>query len=135
MLATHCIKYARIRAFSDLYSPIWRQNLRLCPYTGEYRSLKTRILAYIMQWLPRLGWIFLRNLDITYSSVWIVQAIKEQDEIRVITSSFSDKERAAVLGQSAEISESEIYFPLIRIIKSKKKKLALTLFYCLGQET
>ena len=53
----------------------------------------------------------------------------------VLTSSFSDKERAAVLGQSAEISESEIYFPLIRIIKSKKKKLALTLFYCLGQET
>ena len=26
------------------------------------------------------------------------------------------------------------YF-LIRVLKSKKKKLALTLFYCLGQET
>ena len=26
------------------------------------------------------------------------------------------------------------YFPLIKIIKSKKKKLALTLFYCLSQE-
>ena len=27
------------------------------------------------------------------------------------------------------------YFPLIKIIKIKKKKLALTSFYCLGQET
>ena len=27
------------------------------------------------------------------------------------------------------------YYPLIKVIKSKKKKLALTLFYCLGQET
>ena len=27
------------------------------------------------------------------------------------------------------------YFPLIKIIKSKKKKLVLTSFYCLGQET
>ena len=27
------------------------------------------------------------------------------------------------------------YFPLIKVIKSKKKKLALTSFYCLGQET
>ena len=27
------------------------------------------------------------------------------------------------------------YFPFIKIIKSKKKKLGLTLFHCLGQET
>ena len=27
------------------------------------------------------------------------------------------------------------YFPLIKVIKSKKKKLALTSFYYLGQET
>ena len=27
------------------------------------------------------------------------------------------------------------YFPLIKVIKSKKKILALTSFYCLGQET
>ena len=52
-----------------------------------------------------------------------------------MTSSFSDKGRAAVLDQSTEISEGEIYFSLIRVLKSKKKKLALTLFYCLGQET
>ena len=30
---------------------------------------------------------------------------------------------------------AKIYFSLIRVLKSKKKKLALTLFYCLGQET
>ena len=30
---------------------------------------------------------------------------------------------------------AKIYFPLIRVLKSKKKKLALALFYCLGQET
>ena len=29
----------------------------------------------------------------------------------------------------------KIYFSLIRVLKSKKKKLALTLLYCLGQET
>ena len=29
----------------------------------------------------------------------------------------------------------EIYFPLIRALKSKKNKLALTFLYCLGQET
>ena len=29
----------------------------------------------------------------------------------------------------------KIYFSLIRVLKSKKKKLALTLFYCLDQET
>ena len=45
----HCMKYARIRVFSDLYSPVYRHNLRFCPYLGEYGSLKTRILAYFMQ--------------------------------------------------------------------------------------
>ena len=30
---------------------------------------------------------------------------------------------------------AKIYFSLIRVLKSKRKKLALTLFYCLGQET
>ena len=35
----HCIKHARIRVFFD---PI-------CPYTEEYGSVKTRILACFMQ--------------------------------------------------------------------------------------
>ena len=52
-----------------------------------------------------------------------------------MTSSFSDKGRATVLDQSTEISEGEIYFSLIKVLKSKKKKLTLTLVYCLGQET
>ena len=52
--------------------------------------------------------IFLRNLDITYASVWIVGAIKEQEEARVMTSSFSDKRWAVVLDRPAEISRSEI---------------------------
>ena len=38
----------------------------------------------------------------------IVRAIKEQEEIRVMTSSFSDKGRAAALDRPAEISQSEI---------------------------
>ena len=29
----------------------------------------------------------------------------------------------------------KIYFSLIRVLKSKKKRLALTSFYCIGQET
>ena len=29
----------------------------------------------------------------------------------------------------------KIYFSLMRVLKSKKKKLALTFLYCLGQET
>ena len=33
------------------------------------------------------------------------------------------------------ITYVKIYFSLISILKSKKKKLALTSFYCLGQET
>ena len=60
--------------------------------------------------LPRLDKIFLGNLHITYSSVCIVRAIKEQEEVRVMTSSFSDKGRAAVLDQPAEISRSETSF-------------------------
>ena len=53
--------------------------------------------------------IFLRNLHITYSSVSIVRAIKEQEEVRVMTSSFSDKGRIAILDLPAEISRSEIH--------------------------
>ena len=30
---------------------------------------------------------------------------------------------------------TKIYFSLIRVLKSKKKKLAPTLFYCFGQKT
>ena len=44
MLPKHCIKFARIQVFTDLYSP------RYCLYTGKYRSVKTRILAYFMYW-------------------------------------------------------------------------------------
>ena len=42
MLPKHCIKFARIQVFTDLYSP------RCCLYTGKYGSVKTRILAYFM---------------------------------------------------------------------------------------
>ena len=38
----------------------------------------------------------------------IVRVIKEQEEVRVMTSSFSNKGRAAVLDRSAEISRSKI---------------------------
>ena len=37
-------------------------------------------------------------------------------------------------GYNCDIFEAKIYF-LTRVLKSKRKKLALTLFYCLGQET
>ena len=37
------LKYVRIRVFTDLYSP------EFCPYTGEYVSEETCILAYFMQ--------------------------------------------------------------------------------------
>ena len=57
--------------------------------------------------------IFLRNLHITYSSMCIVRAIKEQEEVRVMTSSFSDKEWAVVLDQPAEFSRSEIKSGLV----------------------
>ena len=30
---------------------------------------------------------------------------------------------------------AKIYFSLVRVLKSKKKKLAITFLYCLGQET
>ena len=45
----HCMKYARIRVFTDPYSPVYRPNPAFCPYTGEYGSVKNSILAYFMQ--------------------------------------------------------------------------------------
>ena len=38
-------------------------------------------------------------------------------------------------GYNYDISYIKIYFSLIRVLKSKKRKLALTLFYCLDKET
>ena len=37
-LSFHCIKYVKIRFFSNLYFPVWEQNLRFWPYTGRYGS-------------------------------------------------------------------------------------------------
>ena len=45
----HCIKCARIRVFTDTHCLVHGQNLRFCRCTGEYVSVKTRILAYFMQ--------------------------------------------------------------------------------------
>ena len=45
----HCIKYARIRIFTDPYSLVYGQKGRFCPYTAEYGPVKTRILAHFMQ--------------------------------------------------------------------------------------
>ena len=45
----HCIKHARIRVFTDPYSPVQGQNCRFCLYTREYESVKTRIFTYFMQ--------------------------------------------------------------------------------------
>ena len=38
-------------------------------------------------------------------------------------------------GYNSDTFQVKIYFSLVRVLKSKKKKLALTLFCCLGQET
>ena len=40
----HCIKYTRIGVFTGPYSE---------SYTGEYGPVKTRILAYFMQWISQ----------------------------------------------------------------------------------
>ena len=45
----HCIKYARIRVFTDPYSPVYGQNLQFCLYTEESGSGTTRFLAYFRQ--------------------------------------------------------------------------------------
>ena len=39
----HCIKYTRIQVFTDPYFPVY--DLQFCPYTREYGSVKTLILA------------------------------------------------------------------------------------------
>ena len=39
--------------------------------------------------------------------MWIVQVIKEQEEVRVMTSNFSDKGWGAVLDRLVEISQRE----------------------------
>ena len=38
-------------------------------------------------------------------------------------------------GYNYDTFEAKIYFSLIIVLKSKKKKLELILFYCLRQET
>ena len=38
-------------------------------------------------------------------------------------------------GYNYHTSSAKIYFSLITVVKSKKKKLAVTSLYCLGQET
>ena len=38
-------------------------------------------------------------------------------------------------GCSYHIFKIKIHFSLVRVLKNKKKKLALTLIYCHGQET
>ena len=43
----------------------------------------------------------------------VVRAIKEQEQVGVMTFSFSDKGRAAVLDRPAEIPRSEITFKCI----------------------
>ena len=43
---SHCVKYARIRVFSDPYFPVLRQNRRFCLYTGKYATEETRAMAY-----------------------------------------------------------------------------------------
>ena len=50
---THCIKYARVRVFTDAYSSVKGQNLRFGPYTKEYRSLKIRI---VVNWIVNNGY-------------------------------------------------------------------------------
>ena len=39
MINIHYIKYARIRVFTDPYSPVSGQNRRFCPYTSENGSV------------------------------------------------------------------------------------------------
>ena len=38
-------------------------------------------------------------------------------------------------GYNYHTFSAKIYFSLVRVLKSKKKKLALASVYCLGQET
>ena len=52
-LRHYCIKSARIRVFTDPYSP-----LRFCPYMGEYGWVNIRILAYFTQCLFLKGSVF-----------------------------------------------------------------------------
>ena len=46
----NCVKYARIRVFSDQYFPVKEQNWKFCAYMGKYGSEKTHILPYFTQW-------------------------------------------------------------------------------------
>ena len=64
LLFSHCVKYAKIQAFSDQYFPVFGRNririwteypilfkygkirIQFCPYTGKHVSQKARISAY-----------------------------------------------------------------------------------------
>ena len=46
----HCIKYSRVRVFTDPHSPVERHNRRFCPYAGEYELVLIR--ENTSQWKP-----------------------------------------------------------------------------------
>ena len=58
--------------------------------------------------MPRLDWFFLSKLHFIYSSMWMVRVIRGQEEIRVVTFSFRNKEWAAVLDRLEDNSQSEM---------------------------
>ena len=43
----HCVKYARIRVFSDPHFPVLGLILRFSPYTGKCGSEKAHTLAHL----------------------------------------------------------------------------------------
>ena len=49
-LFKHCVKYTRVRDFSNPYIPVNGQNRRFYPYTRTFGSEESRILAYFTQY-------------------------------------------------------------------------------------
>ena len=74
----HWTKYSRMPFFTDWYSCVSGQNRRFCTYTGEYGSVKTRILSYFMQW--KHWCVMIVN---SYSDIWNI-AIYNFDIVSVL---------------------------------------------------
>ena len=46
-----CVKYERIRVFSNPYFPVLKHNLQFWPYTGKFATEKTPFLSYFTLWI------------------------------------------------------------------------------------
>ena len=103
----HCINYARIKVFTDRFSPVQGQNCRPCPYTREYGSVGTCILT-----------LFCVVLEYDIPDYWNFERLKywefEWDVVNSLSfGTFCDLRHIAVFISNAIICNVQSAYPVI----------------------